>query len=292
MISVVIPAYKKTDMLVANLQHNLPYLEGVEIVIVNDDPSASIQKALQEMPVKLIENQENLGFAGAVHTGILHSANEFIMLLNTDVVLNDTSYTKARGSLEQDLNVFAVSFAQTEKDGSIVGKNKIFMHDNFLSHDKSDNLEAGPTGWAEGGSCMMRKSYYTIIGGFDRIYTPFYWEDIDLSYRARKAGYTVLFDPNILVEHHHESTIATYFKQARITQIAFAHQCICNWKNLDGSLLRKHILMLPLFLFTHLGSYNTLVGFARALTKLPAIMRKRAQQKQTYKFTDTDILTT
>ncbi|PJE58197.1 MAG: glycosyltransferase family 2 protein, partial [Candidatus Portnoybacteria bacterium CG10_big_fil_rev_8_21_14_0_10_36_7] len=48
------------------------------------------------------------------------------------------------------------------------------------------------------------------LNGFDELYSPFYWEDIDLSYRAWKTGYTVLFDPQVLVEHHHETTIRTF----------------------------------------------------------------------------------
>ena len=57
------------------------------------------------------------------------------------------------------------------------------------------------------------------LGGMDTLYSPFYWEDIDLSYRAWKSGYQILYDPNIIVEHHHESTIAKYFDKKKVSDI-------------------------------------------------------------------------
>jgi len=278
MISVVIPTYNNVDQLITNLKQNLSFLKGNEIVIVNDYPNQSIKEDLKDFDrILLIENKQNLGFAGAVHVGILQSANRYVMLLNDDVLLNDSSFDNALATIQQDKNNFAVSFAQKEKDGSSVGKNTIYWENGFFHHKKENNMKPGINGWAEGGSCLLDKEKYKQIGGFDSLYSPFYWEDIDLSYHAWKMGYQVLFDPSIFVTHHHESTIGKQFEKEKIKSIAYRNQFIFIWKNIsDKRLLFTHIaqtlLLLPVMLFKDQGFVS---GFYNAILRLPNILQHR-----------------
>lgn len=243
MISIVIPTYKNKKIFVENMKHNLPFMQGNEIIVVNDDPAESIEPEMRKFrKVVLIENETNLGFSGAVDTGIRCASHRFVMLLNSDVLLWDKSYEKAQEKLQKHEKLFAVSFAQREKNGSVVGKNRIYWKNGFFTHDKAENMTSGITAWAEGGACMLNKEIYKTIGGFDPLYSPYYWEDIDLSYRAWKQGYEVMFDRDILVEHHHESTIGKYFNQGRIKTIAYRNQFFFIWKNItDKRLMNSHI---------------------------------------------------
>lgn len=243
MISIVIPTYKNKKIFLANLINNLPFFKGNEVIVVNDDPTESIAPETRKLKnVNLIENKQNLGFSGAVDTGIRSASNKYVMLLNSDVALFDRSYEKAVKQLEQNDTLFAVSFAQKENDDKIVGKNRIYWKSGFFSHEKTKDMNSGITAWAEGGACMLNKQIYVLIGGFDPIYSPYYWEDIDLSYRAWKDGYTVLFNRDILVEHHHESTIGKYFNRNKIKTIAYRNQFFFIWKNiLDKRLINNHI---------------------------------------------------
>lgn len=290
MISVVIPAYKNTEMLVKNLKTNRKFLNGATVIVINDDPSSSIQTDLKGLDITLIENIRNLGFAGAVNVGVKSASDEFILLLNTDVVLTDDSWKKAYDKLKHTEEYFAVSFAQIESDGSIVGKNVIYWENGFFLHSKAADMHAGPTGWAEGGSCMFRKLYFEKLGGLDTLYSPFYWEDIDLSYRAWKAGYRIAFDPRILVEHHHESTIGKYFKKKQVERIAYRNQFIFIWKNIGWRLVVHHLLRLPIFLILTAVNPSVSHGFLSALIRLPAIMHKRNEASRFITRTDREIL--
>jgi len=282
MITVIIPTYKNEEGLIKNFTLNLPFIKGCEIIVVNDNPERSIENDLKSFPqIILIENGTNLGFAGAVHKGIIHAKKDYILLLNSDVVLTDSSYVKALDTMKKDQRVFAVSFAQKEKDGSTVGKNSIYWKDGFFHHKKTSDLKPGVNGWAEGGSCMLNKRIYKEIGGFDPIYAPFYWEDIDLSYRAWKAGYKIFFNPEIIVQHYHESTIGKYFSKATVKSIAYRNQFIFIWKNIeDRILLFSHIFrllfLLPVMIFKD-KSY--IKGFCGALLLLPKIIAKRKRSK-------------
>ncbi|NTU46143.1 glycosyltransferase [Candidatus Roizmanbacteria bacterium] len=238
-ITVIIPSYKNLPLLIKNLQHNLAYLKNYSVIVVNDDPSRSIREELTPFSqITLVENKKNYGFGITVNEGVKHTHTPYLMLLNSDVLLNDTSFHNALAHFETNPNLFGVSFAQKEKDGSIVGKNTLYWEKGFVRHKKADSRISGDTGWLEGGTCILDRSKFNQLKGFDKCYAPFYWEDIDLSYRAKKNGYTVFFDASILVEHHHESTIRSYFESKKIEQIAYRNSIIFIWKNISDSKMR------------------------------------------------------
>jgi GT2 family glycosyltransferase len=294
MISVVIPHYKGKEKLYANLEQNLPHLDGCEVIVVNDFPDVPLATEMKEKfpTVVVIENEKNLGFAGAVSVGIRNSQNPYVFLLNNDVILKDNSYKSALAHFLHDTHLFAVSFKQIEKDGGHVGRNSIYWSHGFFRHTKADPGTHGINGWAEGGSMIFDKKKYDQIHGFDTLYSPFYWEDIDLSYRAWKAGYTILFDTKVLVEHHHESTIATYFQKSRINTIAYRNQIITIWKNISDPLFFfEHIFYLikNVISFSLKGHHEFARGLGMAIALLPDILMKRKAQWKMWKKTDREI---
>lgn len=277
-------------MLTQNLQHNLPFLKGCEVIVVNDDPTQSIRQNLQDFNITLVENTINYGFSKTVNIGIEKAQGKYILLLNNDVVLLNDSYLHCIKAFDANSQLFAVGFAQKDESGKISGKNRFYFKDGFFHHDYAHDLSYGNTGWAEGGSCLIDKHTFGLLGGFDESYAPFYWEDIDLSYRAWKAGYTVLFDPTVCVKHQHETTIGSFNTKDRIQSIAYRNQLLFIWKNItDVSLRRKHYLALAKHLFTSIINDHSFVnGFFQAILRQYGMMRARKQLPPTH--TDHEIL--
>lgn len=246
MISVIIPNYKNKKLLFDNLERNLNYLTGCQVIIINDNPSESLRNDLQKYEdIVLIENETNLGFGESINRGVKKAKGELLFLLNNDVQLINDNYKTVPPLFQTDQKLFAVTFAQEEKDGQIVGKNIIYWKNGFFRHSKGSDLKSGENGWAEAGACIIDRKKFIELGGFDKIYSPFYWEDIDLSSRARRQGYKIMFDPQIKVIHHHESTIGKYFAKDKIRQIAFRNQLIFNWRNIKGlGKMFEHLLYL------------------------------------------------
>ena len=108
------------------------------------------------------------------------------------------------------------------------------------------------------------------MAGFNKIYAPFYWEDIDLSYRAKKHGYQIIFDSQIEVIHHHESTIGRYFSSEKIREVAFRNQLIFNWQYLDHKKITEHLLYIIPAVVN--GGWPFFFGFIKALFLLPTIL--------------------
>ncbi len=246
-VTVVIPVYKRLRAFSDYLLHNVTYLPGCSLVIVNDDPQSTLPRDLHipeniAHTITWINHTKNVGFAGSVNDGVAQVKTDYIMLLNTDVKLNDTRWHHAHQYLETNSNVFAVSFAQKEKDGKLVGRNRLYFarglyHHMAVSYTSPDTENPNlvlSTAWAEGGACIMRTSMWRMLGGFDTTYNPFYWEDVDLSYRARQRGWGVYLMPHVVVEHHHESTIGTEFDSKTIQNVAFQNQLYFTQKHAKG----------------------------------------------------------
>jgi GT2 family glycosyltransferase len=292
-ITTIIPVYKNITLLLKNLQLNYQFLKQTEIIIINDDPTNSIRPYLKRYSdIILLENTNNLGFGPTINQAVSFAQGSYLLLLNTDVILRQINLTKVLQFFTQCPQLFAVSFCQKEKNGQIAGKNKIFWHKGLIQHQRANDFTAGITAWAEGGAGIFSKEIFLQLKGFDPLYSPFYWEDIDLCYRAWKMGYQIIFDPQTQVDHQHEATIGKYFSQ-KIKTIALRNQFIFIWKNItDPVLIKDHQKNFPkimLVLMKHEG-LTAIKSLAQAILLLPQILAKRQSQKKDYQKTDQAIL--
>lgn len=173
----------------------------------------------------LVVLEKNMRFAAAANVGVLFSQNSHIFLLNSDVkpVKNTRDILLAHFS---DPTVFGVGCLEYEKDtsGEKSGKNTLRFEKGMFLHSKASDFETGKTAWVSGGSGMFDKHKWVYLNGFDQLFYPAYWEDLDLSFRAAKNGWKVLFDADAIVYHVHESTNSDIFGREKIM--------IMSWKSL------------------------------------------------------------
>lgn len=296
-ISVVIPNYNGIRLLQTNLSKVIKVINKADVVIVDDGStdgsSAYIKKYFPE--VTLIEKINNSGFATSVNLGVKAAKGDIVLLLNSDAIPKK-DFLMPLIKHFKDKQVFAVGCMDQSIEGDKIiqrGRGVGKFTKGFLIHrrgevDKTDTL------WASGGSSVYRKEIWENIGGMDEIYDPFYWEDIDLSYRAQKAGYKVLFEPNSIVIHEHsKGSIKTHFSKEKVEVFAYRNQFIFIWKNITGFYyLFSHFIWLPYHLIMALLHKNVsmLKGVIQASIKIPEILKQRGWQKKLYLKSDQDIL--
>jgi len=258
-ISVIIPVYKNIELFMGMMRNNWKYIKDEEVIVVDDRSLENLKEILNKefKEITVLVNEKNIGFSKTVNKGIFHSHGEYIMLLNSDVKLIDNSYKNALSEFEKNNDLFALSFIQIERDGRLVGKNEIYFEKGFYYHRSVTDNKVGENGWAEGGSALFFADKLKQLKGFDEIFSPFYWEDIDLSYRAKRMGWKVLFYPAVKVEHHHESTIAKYHKSESVSVIALRNQFLFTWKNLEcGKMLLDHVKYATYYFFINIIKLN------------------------------------
>lgn len=308
-ISIIIPNYNGEVL----LRHNIPllisiikdYKEGKIEVIIADDASSDgsvdflkiYSQHFKEKNITLVYlvNKENKGFSGNVNLGVKAATGEVLILLNSDVV-PEKDFLSPLLKHFSDSQVFGVGcMDKSIEDGKVVlrGRGIGKWEKGFLSHN-AGKLDKTNTLWASGGSSAFRKSIWDKLEGLNEIYNPFYWEDIDLSYRALKSGYKVIFEKESVVIHEHsKGAIKTHNTASRINKIAFRNQILFVWLNItDPLFLINHFLRLGLLLFRAVLSKDwlTLESFFQALLLFPLVSLKRDKQKKKFIMSDKKIL--
>ncbi|HEX6977569.1 MAG TPA: glycosyltransferase family 2 protein [Patescibacteria group bacterium] len=286
-VSVVIPNWNGIEL----LRKNAPSLVAaknnkknhiLEIIVIDDastDESVSFLKKSYEDQIRIVVHKENRGFASAVNTGVRSAKGELICLLNSDVIPSKDFLENVIGHFD-DEKVFAVSLH--EKGYGPAGGS---FKDGFIEHSgRPEASVATESFWASGGSAVMRRSVWMELKGFDEaLLSPFYWEDVDLGYRAHKRGYRILWEPNAVVVHEHESTVGKLPKDY-VSGIRERNQLLFIWKNLTSRrLFRKHIKGLLNRIIKHPGYIRI---FIMALKKLKLVGKLRAREKKEAKISD------
>lgn len=274
--SVVIPNFNGKKL----LEKNLPYvlkLSADEFIVVDDaSTDKSVEFLVKKYPqIKIIKNDKNRGFIKSVNRGVKESKGDIIILLNSDVS-PAFDFKEAISKYFDNPKVFAVSFNEPNWSYAVA----VFKN-GFLEHSPGPKTnQAHISFWASGGSAAFRKSIWGELGGFDEIYAPFYWEDIDLSYRAWKSGFEVWWEPKALVSHEHETTISSRFSKKYINMISERNRLLFIWKNItDEDLVKEH----KKYLMAKLKNPGSWEPFLRALFK------KNQIKKQHYEITDQEV---
>jgi GT2 family glycosyltransferase len=266
-VSIVIPSYKGVHLFKKNLDAVFKAARTGDQVIIVDDASGKdddtitwfkdkfsakkknftrfaadlyigkYKKSKKNVEAVLLVNQENQRFGETSNRGVLYAKNELIYLINNDVAPHNGAIEALIPHFE-DPQVFAVASMEIEKAiNKKGGKNILWFERGMFLHNRAEDLEFGETAWATGGSAMFRKSMWLEIGGFDKLYYPAYWEDIDLSFQGRKRGWKILFEPASVVDHNHETTNQSVFGKKRIEKMGWVNAKKFTWKN--GNLIQR-----------------------------------------------------
>ncbi len=220
-LSVVIVNYRQwgnTARLTRQLLASDANRRGLaEIVIVdNHSPAHPARRRLRRMPgVSVRCFGQNRGFARGVNEGCRLSRGDWFLLLNPDVVLPpdqvDGVLEHAERILAEDPAVGAIGFQLRHADGSrqgSVGKFPTLARALFgLLRPRSErkcpsplSRERGKVAWVSGCGLLVRRDCLQQLGGFDPRFF-LYYEDVDFCHRARAAGWSIWFEPDVRLTH-------------------------------------------------------------------------------------------
>lgn len=260
-LDVVLPNFNGAHLLERYLPGVIEAVDGAQVTVVDDGSTDASLDVLRGFPgVKVVVRTQNGGFSRAVNDGIRAGSGDLVLLLNNDVEL-------ARGFLErllpcfEDEAVFAVSpriilpNRGNLDEGPASG---CWHHGLFYTGQRQASPDTPtPILYATGCAAVYRRSMLETLGGFDEAYSPFYWEDADLGYRAWKRGWKSLYQPASTVYHQHSASISR-IDSGFTSRIRARNSLFFIWRNVeDESLLRQHRVWLPLVLAKKVAARDT-----------------------------------
>lgn len=267
--SIVIPVYNGINFLKINLPELLD-LNPDEVIIVDDASSdGSLSFVESNFPsIKLVKHKINTRFPKAANDGVVAASNEIVILLNQDVLMKN-SFTKRLDKHFSNPKMFAVTFNERNRSWAKAKLKNGFIE--FANGVLDENTHS--SFWANGGSAAFRKNIWVELGGFDESFSPGYYEDFDLGWRARNKGYEIVWDPEIVVEHAHpESTFSKNFNTRQLVRLKERNYLLSHWKNLRLNDLLVNILFALKRVVQNPGY---IIPVCMALVKIPEIVKFR-----------------
>ncbi len=222
-----------------------------------------------------------------------NSKADILILMNNDIKV-DKNFIDPLVEHFTDSKVFYAAPKVLNFDGTFNGgKSYLSMKYGIMkvNIDKETYDEQGITHTI--GCGAFRKDNFLKLGGYDPIYLPGYWEDTDICYRGLKEGLKGIYEPKSMIYHKEHSSFSKSFSWYKKMSIVDRNMFIFMWKNIsDTALWAKHIiLVIPhVFAAAICGRSHLLVGFFKALFKIPQIIKRRKAAQKVFSVKDRDII--
>lgn len=301
-LSIIIPNYNGKRLLEKNLPDVLKAASAandyeVEIIVVDDcSLDVSVDYLRANFPnINVIKQKQNSGFSSTVNDGVRNAKGEIVMLLNTDVA-PEVGFISPLISHFANPKCFAVGCLQQSYQGSklISSGRGIGVFSRGLLIHRRGTINKSNTLWVSGGAGAFRKSVWNELGGLNELFNPFYWEDIDLSYRALKAGYDLVFEINSVVKHvQDDSVIRKQYTPLMISTIAYRNQILFFWINVSSKkLVLSHLFWFPYNLLLAILRWDMayLLGFMMAFQKIPGVIAARKNLQKLWQKKDEEVV--
>jgi len=276
---------------------------GGHQVLVADDGSTddSVSHLIYHHPEVKVLLFRHRGFGPTCNAAVGAVETDEMVLLNSDVVVAPDFLLPLLADLEQP-EVFAVGCKFLNPDGSLtdtLGNRTSGEWKHGALHIRHETeaarlAETCPQLYANGGGMAFRRDKWQALGGFDSLYHPFYWEDVDISYRAWGRGWRVLYEPASVVYHDQGGTIGKLFRPYHVELTSARNAILFAWKNLlDPRRLRRMSAAQARW-----AADDVLIGglpprtraLWAALRRLRAAARRRAQEQRERVLSDAAIL--
>ncbi len=235
-VTVAILNWNGSELLKKFLPKVIEHSQGHEVVVIDNDSSDDSVAMLQSdfADIRVIVNQENLGFAAGYNVGLKEVDSDIIVLLNSDVEVTAGWIDKVLPHFE-DPNIAALQpklldekrkefFEYAGAAGGFLDRfgfpfcrGRVF---ESLEEDKGQYDQVCDVHWASGACLFIRQSLYNEVGGLDADFFA-HMEEIDLCWRIRNRGYRIICAPESSVYHVGGATL----------QQGSSHKAYLNFRN-------------------------------------------------------------
>lgn len=206
-VMVTLNAWEWTRRAIAAL---LEHTEApLELIVVDNASTDGTLEGLEAVEgLTLVRNPVNAGFGPAANQGALLARAPLLLFLNTDALVHSGWLPPLRAVLEAEADVAAAAPRLLHPDGTLQEVGSILWGDAAVWPYGPTGTAADPAfrfrrdvDYASGACLLFRRSAFVEAGGFDAVYAPAYFEDVDLCLRLWESGRRVVCQPCSEVTH-------------------------------------------------------------------------------------------
>jgi GT2 family glycosyltransferase len=218
-ISIIIPVYGQIDYTLNCLRSlaNTTSSFSFEVIIVDDCSPDDTQGRLKNIEgVRVLLNDNNLGFICSCNKGAKEARGKYLVFLNNDTQVLAGWLDSLIGTFFNFPTAGLVGSKLLCGDGRLQEAGGIIWNDgtglNFGRYENPNLPEYNyvrDVDYCSGASIAIRRELFEQFGGFDERYIPAYYEDTDLAFAVREAGYKVLYQPASQLIHFEGITSGT-----------------------------------------------------------------------------------
>ncbi|RID90310.1 glycosyltransferase [Gemmobacter lutimaris] len=218
-VSIIIPAHNKVKVTYAGLCALLLAWNrtSFEVILVDDassDETATIERLVSGL--KVVRNVEPQRFIRACNAGVAASRGKYVVLLNNDTEPTTGWLDELRDTFDRFDKVGMVGSKLIYPDGTLQDAGGIIWGSgNPWNYGNRQNpwdprfCYARQADYLSGAALMMPRDLWDRIGGLSQYLEPMYFEDTDLAFKVREAGFSTWFMPTSIVYHYEGMTSGT-----------------------------------------------------------------------------------
>ena len=289
-LSIIIVSWNVADLLAACLDSIFSTLAKqtglqAEIIVVDSASSDHTVTLLRERypQVKLLAQNQNLGFSRCNNIGMAQAEGRYLLLLNPDTEVVENALVQMVAYLDDHPAVGIVGPHTRNTDGTTQSTRRRFptvplaffestwlqpyapksLLDHYYIRDAADTATVD-VDWVQGSALMARREVYDQIGGLDEGYVM-YSEEMDWCKRAKQAGWQVVYLGTASIIHHggksSDQVTANrhiYFQESKLRYFRKYHGVVVAYA-LRFFLLASYVLQITL------EGLKSLLGHKRAL---------------------------
>lgn len=269
-ISVVLPNYNGRRLLEENLPSLFAALDKAgcnhEVIVADDastdDSISYLQKNYPDIRINIAK--QNQGFSRNCNAGARIATKDLLCIANTDVTFDINYFINACTIFRENTKLFAIkgdihNYRKEKEKPFYIGKTcqlyskrgLLRFNHNVIPEPSKFGPQIGQQFLPLGTGFICDREKYMEIGGFDEIFSPYYWEDSDITLRALRNGWQIHYAPEKKLYHKTSSTISKTQSNIKRRLVSIRNKHLFAWRHMEGNMQwTKHIFFISTSLLT------------------------------------------
>lgn len=297
--SIIIPTWNGREILeecLPSVVREMERRENIDELLIVDNASSDGTGdfiAATYPFARVLRLEQNIAIF-ALNRAARATSHRYMFFLNNDMLLNEGCIDHLLAGFDAD-DIFAVTGKVLQWDRTTVqaGRRRpVYQRGMFWYLQATGPDVSGITLHALGGQSIFDREKFLALDGLDQLFSPFYHEDLDISWRAFRRGWRVMYDPRAVMIHRGAATAGRVYTREQLDTFMSKNMFLFIWKNLHGpGMLSGHLAWLILRTVNALLKRNRvfLRGLAMAVPRAGAALRARQAAKQSAAISDEDV---